>query len=589
VFRSAEFGSDQRLTLVDCGDTFLPLSAASGRSSKMSSYGDRTISELLSGRLSRRSFLVGVAGTSLASFLASCNLGSSSNNTNSGPPVNTLNVGVPDLSLQLESIQFGEDISPMHTGLIYKGANGQVLPDLAESWTVSPDGKTWTFTLRQGVKAHDGSALTAHDVNTQFQRYIKVPTLGGGGNQSSMVQAVSKINIIDDLHIAITTSVPYATLLFDMPVPIPTAYYQQVGEANYVKAPIGFGPFKFVSSTVNQSMVFETFTDFWDKTRVVNFKTLKLVLLPEESTMLGAIQTGAIDVAYNLTSSSIQQLNGVPGIRIVRAKDASVGFLSWQELDPNYHGGSGRLQGIGPADPTHSPQRILEVRQALSISIDRATIASKLYPGVGSPATSPVLPTTVGRDPALTPYPFDPTKAKQLLASVNQTNLTIQLTSQAADPLIPNVQNLGQAIVSGWKDIGVNASFIPIDNATINDAFFANRLGGVSILSTTGPDNTDLGIYCDIHMDSTQGHPSNNDPAMTKLVHQLDSTIDPVVRLQVGKQVDDYIYQTYVGTPLLWFSGQIPIGKNVDSLTLRDGDLGPGPFFYMRAKNGSLT
>jgi peptide/nickel transport system substrate-binding protein len=554
----------------------------------MSGYPERTLEQLFDRELSRRAFVVGVAGTSLASFLAAC--GASTSGVVTGPKVNTLNVGVPDLSLQLESIQFGEDISPMHTGLIFKDAAGKVRPDLAESWSVSSDGLTWSFTLRKGVKAHNGSPFTSKDVNAQFQRYLKIPALGGGGNQSSMVQAIANVQMPDDYHIIITTTgQPYATLLFDMPCPIPADYYASVGEDGYNKAPIGYGPFKFVSSTVNQSMVFEVNTDFWDKSRVVNFKTLKMVLLPDESTMLGAIQTGAIDVAYNLTSTSIRQLANVSGVRIVKATNAAVSFLAFEDLDPNYHGGPNRLQGIGPADPLTSPLRILEVRKALSISIDRAGISKALYQGVASPASSPTLPTTIGHDSSLKPYPFDPNGAKQLLQQVGQSNLTVQLTSLSSDNLIPNVQNLGQAIVSGWKDIGINATFIPIDPATLNDATFNSTVGGITILSTTGPDNTDLGIYADIHADSTQNHPQDNDPVMTNLVHQLDATLDPTQRLAAAKKVDDYTHSTYVNVPLLWFSGQIPIGPKVDSLTLRAGDLGPGPFFYMRAKNGSLT
>jgi peptide/nickel transport system substrate-binding protein len=552
----------------------------------MSGFEEGMLEELFARKLSRRAFGVTVGGTSLAYLLAACGAQSVAQ----GPKVKALNVGVPDLSLQLESIQFGEDISPMHTGLIFKDANGKVQPDLAESWTVSSDGLTWSFTLRRGVKAHDGSTFTSKDVNAQFERYLKVPALGGGGNQTSMVQAIKKVEMPDDYHIIITTfGQPYATLLFDMPCPIPADYYASVGEAGYNKAPIGYGPFKFVSSTVNQSMVFEVYTDFWDKTRVVNFKTLNLVLLPEESTMLGAMQTGSIDVAYNLTSTSIRQLNGVPGVRIVKANNAAVSFLAFEDLDPNYKGGPTRLQGIGPANPATSPLHILEVRKALAISIDRAGIAKALYAGVGSPATSPTLPNTIGHDPSLKPYPFDPNMARQLLQQAGQSNVTIQLTSLSSDNLIPNVQNLGQAIVSGWKDLGINATYIPIDPATLNNATFNSTVGGVTILSTTGPDDTDIGIYADIHCDSTQNHPQDDDPAMTALVHQLDAILDPVQRVAAGIKVDDYTQSTYVNVPLLWFSGQIPIGPKVASLTLRNGDLGPGPFFYMRAKNGSIS
>lgn len=544
----------------------------------MSGDESRFLEELMSGRLTRRGFLEGTAGLSLAGVIAAC--GGSSTPSASGPKVNTLNIGVADLTAPLEYDQFGETISAIHAGVVYQDAKGAIQPDLATSWTISSDQNTWTFALRQGVKAHDGSAFTANDLQTQFTRYTKVAALGGGGNQSAFVQAISHVNIIDDHHIAITFSSPYATVLEDMPCPIPTAYYNQVGEDAWVKAPIAFGPFKFGSSTINQSLNYEVFTNFWDKSRVVNFKTLKLILLREESARLQALESGSIDVAYDLTASSLQQLQGNSNVRLVTAPDTVVTFFLFNELGP-------KVEKFFP----NSPLRIQGVREALALAIDLPTIAKKLYPGAATPANSPIVPSTIGFDAALKSTPYNPAKAKQLLQQAGQSGLTIQLNSKTADPYIPNVQDMGQAILSYWKDIGINATYVPIDSATLNAAYFGNtgNLSGATIRSTTSTDNTDAGTFADIHMDSTGSHPSNNDPQMTLLVHQLDNTIEPGARFALGKKLFAYIAQTWAAPPLLWFSTRVPIGNNVESLALRTGDAGPGPFFYLRARNGSIT
>ena len=96
-------------------------------------------------------------------------------------------------------------------------------------------------------------------------------------------------------------------MLEDIPTPLPTAYYNQMGDAAFRKQPMAAGAFKFVSQQINVGMTFERFDDFWDKSRVPNFKTMKLLIVPDESTRVAGLEAGSLDIAASLSAASAQQ------------------------------------------------------------------------------------------------------------------------------------------------------------------------------------------------------------------------------------------------------------------------------------------
>src|SRR5207249_2626342 len=139
------------------------------------------------------------------------------------------------------------------------------------------DGLTWTFTLRDGVKMHDGSTFTARDVATSIDRVLTDKAVNARQSGRDFSNRIADVKIIDDGHVAITTKAPYAFVLNEgfLPPPIPTDYLKKVGSESFTKEPLAAGAFRFLSQKINQEMIYERFDDFWDKSRLPNFKTAK--------------------------------------------------------------------------------------------------------------------------------------------------------------------------------------------------------------------------------------------------------------------------------------------------------------------------
>jgi hypothetical protein len=405
------------------------------------------LDELLLRQLDRRRFLIGAGGVSLASVLAAC---AASTSAGTSTKYDTMNVAVADLGVQTPDPMFSYSHSATYAPiglnvgeqLVRRGYDGKLTPALAASWTISDDHLTWTFTLRDGVKMHDGSKFTANDVLTSIKRVQDKGNAGDFVLNENLVSAITNVKIIDDLHISITTQDPYFRMLDDLPIPVATAYYQSVGEAEFRKKPVAAGPYKFASQALNQSMTFSRFDDFWDSTRIPNFKTLNLLILSEESSRIAGLQAGSVDATNGLSPVAVSQLNGASGVRILTSPDSELVHMIFAALNP-----------LNPTPAkTASKVHDVRVRQAMLYALDRDGMAKSILGGEATPVSTYGLPDTLGHDSANAPYKFDPNKAKQLLQDAGATGFEFTLVSKSSDQGLPQVQD-GQQL-AGRRDQG---------------------------------------------------------------------------------------------------------------------------------------
>ena len=170
-------------------------------------------------------------------------------------------------------------------------------PCLAESWQMSEDGTTWDFTIRDGAKFHNGAPVTAEDVKFSFERYR-------GANQGSIKERVAAIETPDARHVRFRLHKPWPDFLTFYSSAsgagwiVPKKYVEEVGDEGFRKAPIGAGPYKFVSFTPGIELVLEAFDGYWRKTP--NVKRLVMKSIPDESTRLAALKGGEVDIAYSI-------------------------------------------------------------------------------------------------------------------------------------------------------------------------------------------------------------------------------------------------------------------------------------------------
>jgi ABC-type transport system substrate-binding protein len=184
----------------------------------------------------------------------------------------------------------------MHDALVKTMPGKAMAPSLAESWTVSPDGKTYDFKLRPGLKFHNGDPFTAEDVKFSFQR---------AKDYKILKDKVREVEVAGPLRVRIHLNEAwpdfltfYGTMVAGAGWIVPRKYVEQVGDDGFKKQPVGLGPYKFVSHTPGVELVLEAFEGYWRK--VPSVKRLVFKSVPEATTRFAMLKRGEIDVAYLL-------------------------------------------------------------------------------------------------------------------------------------------------------------------------------------------------------------------------------------------------------------------------------------------------
>jgi len=198
----------------------------------------------------------------------------------------------------------------LHDALVKPMPGHPMAPSLAESWSMSPDGLVYEFVLRRGAKFHNGDSVTAEDVKFSLERYRGVA-------QKPLKESVAAVETPDPGRVRIRLKRPwpdfmtfYATATGASWI-VPRKYVEKVGDEGFKKAPIGAGPYRFVSFSPGVELVFEAFDQYWRKTPHV--KRLVLKAIPDEATRLAALKRGEVDVAYAIRGALAEDLRRTRG------------------------------------------------------------------------------------------------------------------------------------------------------------------------------------------------------------------------------------------------------------------------------------
>jgi peptide/nickel transport system substrate-binding protein len=319
--------------------------------------------------------------------------------------------------------------------LVYRDPDTlQIKPLLATQWKIV-DSTTMEFTLREGVKFHDGSPFTAEDV---------VYTLNLVADPGSKVSTPANYNWIDKAEATSALSVrvrlkrptPAALEYFALVLPIyPKAYRERVGAEGYAKAPVGAGPYKITKIEAGVFIDFERFEGYWagsPKGKPAIGK-LSVRFVPDAATEMTELIASRADWIWNLNPDQFDNLNKLPHLQAVRKESMRIGFLS---LD---------AAGRTGAD---NPLTKLKVRQAIWHAIDRKLIADKLVTGGSRVPPAPCFPPQFGCDGEVAvPYDYDPAKAKELLAEAGYPGgFDVELASYVLPQWGAAIQNYLQAV-----------------------------------------------------------------------------------------------------------------------------------------------
>src|SRR5262245_20547764 len=329
----------------------------------------------------------------------------------------------------------------LHEAVVKPMPGNPLTPSLAESWTVSDDGLTYEFVVRKGAKFHNGEPVTANDVKFSFERYR-------GTSSKAIKDRVATIETPDPQKVRFKLKAPWPDFLTFYGSAtgagwiVPKAYVEKVGEEGYKKAPMGAGPYKFLSFTQGQELIFEAFDQYWRKTPSV--KRLVFKVIPDEATRLAALKRGEIDVVYSIRGELAEELQRTPGLTL---KPTVIQSPQWVSM----------LDQWDPKSPWHDKR----VRVAANLAIDRKAINQAITLG-HSRLTYSVIPSTFEffwQPPA---YAFDPAQSKKLLAEAGYPN-GFDAGEYYMDVAYANVQ---EAIANYLQQVGIKSTLRPLERAS---------------------------------------------------------------------------------------------------------------------------
>ena len=350
----------------------------------------------------------------------------------------------------------------LHDALVKPMPAGQQTPSLAESWTASKDGLTYEFVIRKGVKFHNGEPVTAADVKFSFERYR-------GAGAKLLKERVRDVQIVDPGRVRFVLREPwpdfmtfYGTSATGAGWIVPKAYVEKVGDDGFKRAPIGAGPYKFVSFNPGVELVMEAWDGYWRKTPHV--KRLVYRSLPEETTRAAALKKGEVDIAYLFTGPVAEDIQRTPGFKLVAPKESQGTF--WIDLPDQWD----------PKSPWHDRR----VRQAVSFAIDRQALNQAETLGFSKP-TGSLIPRVLEFSKFYEPDPFDPARAKKLLAEAGYAN-----GFDAGDfyPWPPYF-SMGEALAGYLQNVGIRTKLRTMERATMTAAWREKKLKNV-IVGITG-------------------------------------------------------------------------------------------------------
>jgi peptide/nickel transport system substrate-binding protein len=354
----------------------------------------------------------------------------------------------------------------LHDALVKPMPGGTNTASLAETWTQSKDGLVYEFTLRKGARFHNGDPVTAADAKFSFERYR-------GAGARLLKDRVREVEVVDPGRVRFTLKEPwpdfmtfYGTSATGAGWVVPKAYVEKVGDDGFKKAPIGAGPYKLVSATPGVELVMEAFEGYWRK--VPHVKRLVFRSMPEETTRAAALKKGEVDIAYLLSGPVADDLQRTPGFKLMAPKESSGVF--WIDLPDQWD----------PKSPWHDRR----VRQAASHAIDRQALNQAETLGF-SKLTGSLIPRALEFSRFFEPDPFDPAKARRLLAEAGYPG-----GFDAGDfyPWPPYF-SMGEALASYLANVGIRTRLRTMERAAMTSAWREKKLKNVIVGITAAGGN----------------------------------------------------------------------------------------------------
>jgi peptide/nickel transport system substrate-binding protein len=422
---------------------------------------------------------------------------------------------------------------------------------LAESWSESPDGLTYEFTLRPNLTFHNGDPCTTEDVQFSFERYR-------GGGAKELQAKVKRLELVDARTIRFHLHEPwpdfmtfYGTTATAAGIVVPKKYFEQVGDDGFKKHPIGLGPYRFVSHTPGVELVLDANPNYWRK--VPNVQRIVMKGIPEGTTRLAMLKKGEADFAVALDGAVAVEVQQDPRLKLVDTRHASITWLQFPEQ-------------FDPKSPWHDQR----VRLAANYALDRQAINEAACLGF-CPPTAVIIPRVMEFALQTEPLPYDPKKAKQLLAEAGYLN---GFDAGELVP-IPPFFTTGEAVVNYLNAVGIRVKMRIMERAAFYAAWREKKLPSLFITGAGASGNAASRVADFIYSQGIYAY--GGYPDIDELFQQQARERDRAKREALLQRIQQLTMERVMFAPIMDFRALMGIGPRVAEHTINSIPAHPFP------------
>ena len=420
-------------------------------------------------------------------------------------------------------------------GLMKPTSTGDLTPAVAESYTVSEDRLTYTFTLREGVKFHNGDEVTAEDVVYSISRCADTTD---GTPLVEAFSVIQSVEAVDARTVAITIAEPSNEFISYMTTAILPADYDQQDTA-----PVGTGPFKFVSRAAQDNIVLEKFDEYWGTPAYLDKVTFKI--MENADSLVMSLQSGAIDLCSHLTSTQVAQLGG----------DFYVAEGTMNLVQALY------------LNNAEKPFDDVRVRQALCYAVDKQGIIDLAFDGYGSPIGSSMYP-AFGKyfDESLTNYyTKDVEKAKSLLTDAGYPN-GFEMTITVPSNYQPHIDT-AQVLVEQLKEIGVTAKIELVEWGTWVSDVYAGRQFQYTVVGVDASNMTARALLERFTSDYAKNFINYNNADYDALFQQALTTYDDAGQTAIYKAMEKNLTENAANVYIQDLADLVAVRQGLEGVT----------------------
>ncbi|WP_353114454.1 ABC transporter substrate-binding protein [Microbacterium sp.] len=447
-----------------------------------------------------------------------------------------------NIASQRTASRVAGEINEAAVKITFDGDKPKLVPGLAESWE-QKDEHTWRFTVRPDVTFTNGEKLTAAAFKSTLEQYRQDPA----GKVTTIMKNV-QINVVDEMTFDVVTE---ESNLGSLPVQmtwmavLPPEYRGSMTEAAFGDAPIGTGPYMLDEWKKGISVTLKANPDYWGEKPAIKKVTVQTV--PDAATRVGMLETGAADLVSDITPDMIKRAEGIPGTTV-----------KW---------GASDTRSTLVLNTNTAPTDNLLVRQAINYAVDKESLAKSLFGGHATPISSPIVKGELGYDPDLDEYPYDPEKAKQLLAEAGYPNgVAIDLNYTIGTSV--QDQKVGEALQAMLEAVGFTVNMKGGAFATLQPTWREPGKSSGIYTMTFGPvypDSSFLFNKAYFHPDAVYGTVwTKTDDTLTALSDKALTTSDEKERQDLYEQAAKRVMDEALWVPMFNYQNGYAMVEGLD-------------------------